>query len=312
MVRFFSLLTLFCVCLGGPGGATPALDDRDAFMALAKKGWVYELRTAMWKHDPLIPPIVINGRDLSGAALCVVGEPPHPRTRAVLDTFRALMADVFGKPLPLRYAGEGLDSCGTGRSVYIRLYSDRPPHVAFNADLRRMDEVFEFGLPGGREQFVMSPAQAQTFFGRRGRATHVLVKQPATGAPTELESAFYASILIEELYQTFTFGMDILHFDRDAAFVSKLEEFPVNLRHLPWGSDQYMEGLLRSNPSGLCRFDVFMLHALAEAPVERTNSDAFLTYIDADFDRLETETDVTLSNPDYATILDADCTVADP
>jgi hypothetical protein len=310
LVRFFSLLAVLCALFGVSAAAARAEGNRDAFMALARKGWVYELRTAMWRHDPLIPPIVINGRDLSGAALCVVGEPMHPRTRAVIDTFRALMADVFGKPLPLRHAGEGLDHCGTGRSVYIRLYSDRPPHAAFNADLRRMDDVFEFGLPEGREQAVMSPAQAQTFFGRNGRATHVLVKQPAPGETTVLETAFYASILIEELYQTFTFGMDILHFDPDAAFVSKLEEFPVNLRHLAWDSTQYMEGLLTSNPSGLCRFDVFMLHALDEAPVERTNSDRFLAYIADDFDRLEAETDVTLSNPAYAPILDADCALA--
>lgn len=312
MARLLSLLIFLCFGIGSAAHATPVPDDRAAFLALAKKGWVYELRTAMWKRDPLIPPIVINGRDLAGAALCVVGEAPHPRTRAVLDTFRALMADIFGKPLPLRYAGAGLEFCGTGRTVYIRLYSDRPPHVAFNADLRRMDEVFEFGLPRGREQVVMSPAQAQTFFGRRGRATHVMVKQPAPGDTTDLEAAFYASIMIEELYQTFTFGMDILHFDPTAAFVSKLEEFPINLRHLPWGSARYMQALLTSNPTGLCRFDVFMLHALAEAPVERTNSDAFLDYIGGDFERLESETNVTLANPDYAPILDLACNVTQP
>ncbi|SNR67044.1 hypothetical protein [Puniceibacterium sediminis] len=309
MVRLFSLLGVLCFSLGLEAQATPLPGDRDAFMALAKKGWVYELRTAMWKHDPLTPPIVINGRDLAGAAICVVGETPHPQSRAVIDTFRALMADVFGKPLPLRYAGGGLEFCGTGRVVYIRLYSDRPPHVALNADLRRMDEVFEFGLPRGREQSVISPAQAQTFFGRKGRATHVLVKQPAPGDTTDLEAAFYASIMIEELYQTFTYGMDILHFDPKANFVSKLEEFPVYLRNFPWDSKRYMQGLLSSNPSGLCRFDVFMLHALAEAPVENTNSDAFLEYIGGAFERLESETDVTVANPDYAPILDVACSV---
>ncbi len=309
MVRFFSFLIMFCVSLWLPTLATSTPDERGAFIALAKKGWVYELRTAMWKHDPLVPPIVINGRDLSGASLCVVGEKPHPRTSAVLDTFRALMADVFGKPLPLRYAGPGIAQCGTGRIVYIRLYSDRPPHVDFNTDLRHMDRVYAFGLPKGRDQAVLSPAQAQTFFGRHGRATHVLVKQPAPGRTTPLEDTFYASILIEELYQTFTFGMDILHFDRNETFLSKLEEFPVNLRNLPWGSAGYMEGLLQSNPSGLCRFDVFMLHALAEAPVERTNSDEFLDFISADFDNIEAETTKMMSNPDYAEILDAGCRI---
>ena len=103
---------------------------------------------------------------------------------------------------------------------------------------------------------------------------------------TPLEQRFFASILIEELYQSFTFGMDILHFNRHQAFTSKLEEFPVDLRHLPWDSPMFMEGLLRSNPAGLCRFDVFMMHALARAPVERTNTDAFLRFIEAQFDDL--------------------------
>ena len=309
MRRILYLLLLICATTAV---AAPQGEDRAAFIALAKKGWVYQLRTAMWRHDPLVPPIVINGRTLSGAAICVVGERPHARTRAVLDTFRALMADVFEKPLPLRYAGSDLGLCGTGRSVYIRLYSGRPPHVAFNDDLRRMDKVYAFGLPKGREQFIMSPAQAQTFFGRRGRATHVLVKQPAPGEVTPLEADFYASILIEELYQTFTFGMDILHFDRDAAFVSKLEEYPANLRHLPWESDRYMQGLLQSNPKGLCRFDVFMLHALAGSSVENTNSEAFLAYISEDFDRIEAKTARTLGNPLFAPILDAACAVTPP
>ncbi|WP_246107445.1 hypothetical protein [Puniceibacterium confluentis] len=309
MSRLLSLLAVLWFTVAPQAGAAPSPADRAAFLKLAKKGWVYELRTAIWKSDPLIPPIVINGRDLAGASLCVVGELPHPQTQAVLNTFRALMAEVFGKPLPLRYAGQGLEFCGTGRSVYLRLYSERPPHVAFNEDLRRMDEVFRFGLPSGREQFVASPAQAQTFFGRRGRTTHVMVMQPPPGETTELEAAFYASILIEELYQSFSFGMDILHFDREAAFLSKLEEFPVNLRHLPWGSAGYMQALLGSNPAGLCQFDVFMLHALAQAPVERTNSDAFLEFINSDFDRLEAVSDATLANPNYAPILDGACTV---
>ncbi|MGY9048937.1 hypothetical protein P775_03975 [Puniceibacterium antarcticum] len=309
MARFLSLLTLVCFGLAQPAAAAP--QERDAFMALAKKGWVYELRSAMWRHDPLIPPIVINGRDMAGAALCLVGERPHPQTRVVIDSFRALMAEIFGKGLPLRYAGEDGAACGTGRVVTVRLYSDRPPQGAFNADLRRMDEVFQFGLPKGRDQVVMSPAQAQTFFGRNGRATHVMVKQPAPGETTDLETAFYASILIEELYQSFTFGMDILHFDPDTAFLSKLEEYPVNLRTLPWGSARYMEGLLTSNPYGLCRFDVFMLHALAEAPVVQTNSEEFLDYIATDFERLEAETNVTLTHAAYAPILDKDCGVAE-
>lgn len=296
--------------IAATGVAANASTERDVFLKFARKGWVYELRTAMWRHDPLVPEIRINGQTLAGTALCVVGERPHPRTQAVLDSFRALMAETFAKPMPLRYAGADLQGCGTGRSVYIRLYSARNPQTAFNADLRWMDTVYGIGLPKGRMQYVLSPAQAQTWFGRRGHATHIMVKQPAPGqigTLTDLQRTFYTSILIEELYQTFTFGMDILHFDPEEAFVSKLEEYPVDLRNVPWDSPRYMTGLLRSNPRGLCRFDVFMLHAVAGAQVERTNSDAFLDYIAADFDALTLRTDATLTNPAYAGIVDTLC-----
>ncbi|SFB12165.1 hypothetical protein SAMN05421688_3050 [Poseidonocella pacifica] len=280
--------------------------DRAVYLDLARKGWVYELRTAMWKRKSAVP-IRINGRDMAGAALCIVGEPPHPQTRATLEEFGALMREIFGKTLPMRYAGNDLRLCGTGRSIYLRLYSGHAPRRAYNADLKTLDDSYLIGFAPGREYFVLSPAQAQTFFGARGRATHLLVKQPAAPGPTDLESQFFASILVEELYQSFTFGMDILHFDPEIAFASKLEEQPFDMRNLPWDSPVFMRALLRSNPSGLCRFDIFMMHALARAPVDRTNNPDFLSYIDAAFDDLLGKADETVARFAASSLLDRSC-----
>lgn len=281
--------------------------DRSQFLDIARKGWVYELRSAMLRPDATRPPVRINGRDMAGAALCLIGEAPHPQTLAVIEVFRDLVADVFRTPMPVRFGGADLRACGGGRIWYLRLYSGLIPQRAFNSDLRRMDQIYDIGLPRDREQSILSPAQASTFFGRNGQATHLLVKQPGTKDLSPLEQRFFASILIEEMYQAFTFGVDILHFDRHAAFISKLEEFPVNLRHLSWDSPGFMEGLLGSNPAGLCRFDVFMLHALARAPVERTNTEDFLTFIDGRFAELLGQADHTFAQAAYAPILDQRC-----
>ncbi|MHA6264428.1 hypothetical protein ACXYMO_14585 [Arenibacterium sp. CAU 1754] len=301
---------LVILAFAGAAVSVGAGTERSVFIDMARKGWVYELRSAMWRRDPDRPPVRINGRDMAGAALCVVGERPHFQTARVLETFSALMTQTFGKPVPMRYGGTDLSGCGTGRIVYLRLYSGRTPHRAFNDDLRKMDAVYGIGLPANRDQYVMSPAQAQTFFGRYGRTTHLLVKQAAAAVPTPLEQRFFTSILIEELYQSFTFGMDILHFDRHAAFLSKLEEMPLNLRNLPWDSTQFMEGLLRSNPGGLCPFDVFMLHALAHSPLEQSNTPDFLGFIETEFDDLLRRTNVTVAQVGLAPILDPACTGA--
>lgn len=288
-----------------------ASQDRTLFLDLARKGWVYQLRSAMLRPDPDRPPVLINGKTMAGSALCIVGEIPHPQTKVVIDAFRELVAEIYEKPMPVRFAGKDLVQCGTGRLIFLRLYSGLIPHKAFNDDLRRMDSVYGIGLPKDRDQFILSPAQAQTFFGRNGRATHLLVRQPVQSIPTPLETQFFTSILIEELYQSFTFGMDILQFNRHEVFASKLEEFPVNLRHLPWDSPMFMEGLLKSNPAGLCRFDVFMMHAVARAPVEQTNSDAFLDFIDTEFDDLLARAEHTLAMPAFAPLLDRVCGVSD-
>lgn len=282
--------------------------DRGPFLDMARKGWVYELRSAMWPRAADMPPIRINGRDMAGSALCLIGEPPHPQTLQVLQGFAALMREVFGKPLPLRFTETGMAGCGTGPIVFLRLYSGASPHGALNDDLRRMDQSYGIGFPDGGSQRALSPEQAQTFFGRHGMATHMLVKQPHQKVTNALEQKFFASILIEELYQSFTFGMDILHFDLQVQFLSKLEEAPINLRNLAWDSPRFMQGLLRSNPARLCPFDVFMLHALARSPAEQTNSPEFLRFIETTFDDLELLTGETIARPEHALIVDSACT----
>ncbi|WP_386803713.1 hypothetical protein [Litorisediminicola beolgyonensis] len=286
--------------------ALPAAAARDDVLALAKKGWVYQLRTTMIGRDMSIP-VRINGRLLAGASICIVGERPRRQTRLILDEFRALLAEVHGKPVPMRYAGPTARLCGAGRTVILRLYSGRPPNSALTDDLAWMNDSYALGLPTNRLYTAGSPAMAQTFFGRRGAGTHIMVKQPARDDVTELEAAFYRSILVEELFQTFTFGMDILHFDRSGIFQSKLQEFPVDLRYMNWDSQGFMQGLLGSNPSGLCEFDVFMLHAIATAPVEQTNEPAFLEFIAEGYDELMARAQVTLADPGYADLIDAEC-----
>ncbi len=300
--------SLALACLALIAASAGAASERATFLDLARRGWVYELRSAMWGRDPASIEMHINGHVLSGASICVVGEKPHQATETVLREFTGLTARVFGKPTPIRHGGVDLDGCGTGRTIYLRLYSREVPLAAFGSDLARLDRVFGLGLARSRRQYVVSPGQAATFFGRRGQATHLIVRQPVAGRDlSPLEGRFYASILVEELYQAYTFGMDILQLDRRLAFVSKLQEFPVNLRHVPWDSPAFMEGLLRSTPSGLCRFDLFMLHAIAAAPVENTNTPEFLAYIDAHFDDLLARADATAAAPGFAGILDPGC-----
>lgn len=302
LIRALAAFAL-AISAAGPIRAEP---DRDSFLDLARKGWGYELRTTMLGRDMSIP-VRINGQDLAGAAICIVGEEPRPQTLEVLNEFRALLTEVYDKPLPMRFAGPTARLCGTGRTVILRLYSHRPPNEALTDDLLWMNETLQLGLPRNRVYMATSPAMAQTFFGRRGQGTHVMVKQPPHDKATPLETAFYRSILIEELFQSFTFGMDILHLDRDAAFRSKLEEFPVNLMNLPWDSRQFMQGLLESNPSGLCQFDVFMLLAVARAPVEQTTDPVFMDYIDEHYDALLSETRGILADGRFAEIRDTDC-----
>ena len=297
-----SLLSILCLC------ATAAHADPSEYLDFARRGWVYELRSAMFRRSAA--PIVINGRDMAGSTICLVGEAPHPQTAAALAQFGALMEDVWGVPVPVRQGGADLRDCldgALGRTVYLRLYSGRAPHSAYGADMRALDTVYGIGFRPDQTHWLVSPGQAQTFFGLAGRVTHISLKQAAGLHPGEIETRFYSSILTEELYQAFTFGMDILHFDPEEPFVSKLEEVPRDLRRLGWETETYMREMLTTNPGGLCPFDVFMLHAVGTAPVEQTNSPAFLAYIDGAYETLARRTDATLARFEGSAILDPEC-----
>ncbi|WP_417211213.1 hypothetical protein [Antarctobacter sp.] len=286
-------------------GSQSRAADRQGFLALARTGWNYQLRTTMLGRDMSIP-VHINGRDMSGVALCLVGDRPTEQTRKVLATFSDLSRHVFGKPLPMRYAGPRADMCGQGRTAVLRLYSGVPPHHLLTDDLNWMNAAYQLGLPSGRRYSSSSPAMAQTFFGKRGMVTHMLVQQ-AKARPGSLEETYYRSILIEELFQSFTFGMDILMLRRKPEFSSKLQEVPLNIHRLPWGSAAFMRALLSSNPARLCEFDVFMMHAVARSPVDQTTDPAFIDFIDSEFDTLDALTQVTRADPRFALLLDPDC-----
>ena len=287
-------------------GADAAVADRAAFVALARQGWSYELRTTMIGRDLTIP-VQINGRGLAGASLCIVGEPPHQVSLEVIDSFRSLLHRAYGKPMTMRYAGADAALCGSGRSVILRLYSGFPPNRALADDLRWMDDIYELGLRRHGHFAATSPAMAQTFFGRAGQGTHIMVLQPNRPPQDALEATFYRSILIEELFQSFTFGMDVLVFDRQPAFLSKLQELPTNPWRLAWDTPAFMRALVRSNPPGLCTFDIFMMHAVAEAPVEQTNEPGFIDYIEANYEALLARAGETMADPALAPILAPDC-----
>lgn len=301
-MRYLLLQITMLVAFAG----TLHADKRD-YIKLAEQGWGYELRSTMLGRDMAIP-VRINGRDLVGSGLCVVGEQPHPQTLSVLNSFLELLEHIFGHPTPMRYAGPSARNCGTGRTVVLRLYSGYPPNRDLSADINWLSDVYQLGLPEGRAYSMTSPAMAQTFFGRRGQGTHIVVKQPAHGHPGQLERDFHRSILLEELFQSFTFGMDVLLYDKSAGFLSKLQETPVNLQRLPWSSHDFMRALLNSNPSGLCAFDIFMLHAIAQSPVDQTIDPGFIDYIDGHYDSLWAQTDETLADPRFAALFDASCT----
>lgn len=282
-------------------------DERDDWLELARRGWNYRLREPPRGRDMAIP-VTISPKLLSGAALCMVGELPRQDTLEVLNSFRALVADTFGKRLPMRYAGSDARACGTGRVVVLRFYSGYPPNRLLTADLDWLDRAYALGLPRGRQYAAISPAFAQTFFGRRGQGVHVMVQQAPPGhAVNALEATYFRSILIEELFQVFTFGADILVADRDAVFQSKLQEGPIRLSPLGWETPAFMRKLLSVTPGALCRFDLFMLHAVAAAPVAETTEPRFVEYIDAHFDELQSMTARTLDDPRFDLVIDTSC-----
>ncbi|WP_245306219.1 hypothetical protein [Roseovarius aestuariivivens] len=257
-------------------------------------------------------PVHINGRDLAGASICMVGERPNVQSLEVINAFRKLVADIYGKPVPMRFAGPTARLCGEGRVIVLRLYSGAPPNRALSDDLNWMNQTYQFGLPKDRFYAASSPAMAQTFFGHRGQGTHIMVQQTAFPGSDRIDDTFFRSILIEELFQSYTFGMDILQFDRAGPFFSKLQEVPLNLHRLPWGSRAFKRALLSSNPPGLCEFDIMMMHAVARSPADQTTMPVFIDFIDHNFEKLVKMTRATINDETFAAIIDPTCTpVAD-
>lgn len=302
------LFVYFCLILSlvATSSTVRAATHKDSYLDMARQGWSYELRTTMIGRDLSIP-VHINGRDLAGASICMVGERPNARSLEVINAFRKLVAHVYGKPVPMRFAGNRAQDCGQGRIIVLRLYSGTPPNRALSDDLNWMNRTYQLGLPKDRFYAASSPAMAQTFFGRRGQGTHIMVQQTAVPGSDRLENIFFRSILVEELYQSFTFGMDILQFDKQGPFYSKLQEVPLNLNRLPWGSRGFKRALLGTNPPGLCEFDILMMHAVAQAPVDETTMPVFIEFIDENFDDLVATTRTTMEDETYGIILDTDC-----
>lgn len=302
-----AIALLFVLVLAMPLTAPAEASERDEWLELARRGWNYRLREPPLGRDMAIP-VRISPLVLAGSALCLVGEPPGRHTLEILNGFRALMDETFGKRLPMRYAGDEARNCGSGRVVVLRLYSGHPPNGFLTADLARLDDVYDLGLPQGRRYSVMSPAVAQAFFGRRGVAVHIMVQQSKPGQEMDiLETSYFRSILIEELYQAFTFGADILVANRNTVIQSKLQEIPVRMGRLGWNSAAFMQTLLAVTPGALCRFDVFMLHAVAMAPVTQTTDPELLAYIDENFDELQGVAAETLADPRFDLLVDPSC-----
>lgn len=281
--------------------------ERAAYLALAKRGWVYDLNNRRMRRDPSQPPIRFDSTAVARGPVCLFGDPPHPLSTAIVGAFDHLLHRVFGAAHDVATVPGPITGCPPRQRIYLRFYDGAAPAGPLNDDMRQLDEMFGIGFPTGWVEPIRGPGQTNGFFGSRGAAAHLLVAQPAPGRATPLEHEYFASILIEELFQAVTYGADILKFDRAAPFLSKLQEVPVNLRAFGWTSARYMEGIVASNPSGLCGFDVFMLHALAEAELADSNSADLLTSIDAGFDGLRAQTLATLADPQVAPLLDADC-----
>lgn len=280
---------------------------RDQYLAIAKKGWVFEFRSSLMRRDPDTPPVLLNGRTVATGAVCIFGAQPHPQTRATLVQFERLLRDIFRRDTAFTFAGSRIADCPTRQRIYLRLYDGFAPAGSFNADLQVLDQYFDFDLPKDRFEPVRSPAQGIGFFGRRGNVGHLLIRQSEMRDPTALQQKFYRSILVEELFQIISYGVDILKFDRKTPFLSKLQEHPTHLKHLQWGSEAFMQGLLDSNPAGLCGFDLFMLHALSTMDLESSNSPAFLEFIIDNFDDLLQRTELTLANDAISSLFDANC-----
>ena len=284
-----------------------AAPNKADYMTLAKRGWSYEYRGSIRRQVPDIPASHVLARTMAKRDICLLGSVPHPLTNEILAGFRGLLGQIFGDVGSVFDAVDTLTDCPTSATVFVRIYDRSLPFLEYNRDLQDLNSRFEIGMSDQTQQ-ILSPAQAVTFFGKKGQATHITLMQPKRHRTTPLERRFFRSIMIEELYQSYSFGIDVFKVGRGGPYDSKLQESFVNLQGLSWLSESYMEGLLSSNPLGLCDFDLLMLHALAEVDENLTESNDFVQYLDNNFERLVTTAQEFAHRSHAAALMDPGCT----
>lgn len=303
LVRAAFALILLVTSL--PVNADNVQADRERFLDLAKRGWVYDLRRTMLGRD-LSVPLAIHGRNFLGSTLCLVGEVPNQASQQVLDVFFDLHAAIFEVKQDRLYAGRDVETCPKDSAIVLRFYSGHGSDDDLTSDIAWLNEKYRLGLRPRRSFMVSSPAMAQTFFGHAGTATHIMVEQNRARNDPMLE-AYYKSILIEELFQAFSFGMDLLVFTPNPSFSSKLQEALQRLPHMSWATDKFKRNLLASNPKALCFFDVFMLVAIAKSSVEQTVEPEFLAFIKTHYETLLEHASGFFERSEFAHIIDPIC-----
>lgn len=280
-------------------------------MLLAERGWNYEYRGSFRRQAHDLAASHLLAKRMPASSICLLGEEMHPLSRETLSMFRSLNTAIFDQFGSLTTGQPDVDTCPEEATVFIRLYSRRLPSEAFNRDLQSINHRFGIGM-SGQAQEILSPAQAVTFFGKKGQATHILVLQPRKRELSEQQKRFFRSLMIEELYQTYSFGIDIFKTGVGGPFASKLQESFTNLRSRSWLSPDFMEGLLSSNPDGLCLFDLMMLHAIHEVPENVSASDAFISFVSKNFAKLVASAEQTMADQAVAALLDPMCEGVEP
>jgi hypothetical protein len=288
---------------------------RDDYTSLVRLGWGYELRGSFRRRAAAgIGPVTEAARALSRSGLCVIGEQPHALAAATVESFAELLEIVFGPPEGAEAVtlAEGPDGCGAVRR-YLRLHSRPGAGDAMRRDLITLDAMHGLDLPRGWQARLVSPGQAVTLFGPAGPVSHVLVRQPPPGAAaSRTELALLRSILLEELFQSVSFGLDVPRFDPRVPALSKIEERPVRIGRRGWETPEVMAELLRATPRALCGFDVFILHALAEAGDGAQTPADLPSVVESRFDSLLAAAARTLALPAVAVLLDPACTALPP
>lgn len=284
---------------------------KSEFIALAERGWKYEYRGSFRRGVSKLPASHLLAKTMAKRDVCLLGEEPHPLINDTMEEFRTLLRDIYGDIGQLVSGVPTVIDCPETSSVFIRLYTRRLPNLVFNRDLQDLNVKFAIGMTG-QSQSILSPAQAVTFFGKKGKATHIILLQPQLRPMSPLQIRFYRSLLIEELYQTYSFGIDIFKAKPGGPFMSKLQEGFVNLQGRRWTSKDYMKGLLSSNPDGLCEFDAMMLHAIGAVPETVESSTGFIDYISENFEQLLLAAQNTIGQADISKMFDPGCLTVDP